>query len=84
MAGRSSPVLTREMELRMAEAREKARIYAADISATLRGESAGSRSIPYSRNVSVRSRGFNCPNCGAPNDGERCEYCGTEFSRVRG
>ena len=22
---------------------------------------------------------FNCPNCGAPISGDRCEYCGTQF-----
>lgn len=22
---------------------------------------------------------FNCPNCGAPINNERCEYCGTQF-----
>lgn len=22
---------------------------------------------------------MNCPNCGAPMKGSRCEYCGTEF-----
>lgn len=22
---------------------------------------------------------FNCPNCGAPITGDRCEYCGTQF-----
>ena len=22
---------------------------------------------------------LNCPNCGAPIDGDKCEYCGTSF-----
>ena len=22
---------------------------------------------------------LNCPNCGAPIDGDKCEYCGTHF-----
>ena len=24
---------------------------------------------------------LNCPNCGAPTDGIRCEYCGSVFKR---
>lgn len=24
----------------------------------------------------------NCPNCGAPISGTRCEYCGTDFEPV--
>lgn len=23
---------------------------------------------------------YNCPNCGAPITGEKCEYCGTVFN----
>lgn len=26
---------------------------------------------------------MNCPNCGAPITGDKCEYCGTEFSQSR-
>ena len=24
---------------------------------------------------------YNCPNCGAPRTGDKCEYCGTVFRR---
>jgi len=27
----------------------------------------------------VKMSNFNCPNCGAPISGDRCEYCGTQF-----
>ena len=26
---------------------------------------------------------LNCPNCGAPITGPRCEYCGTAFEEVK-
>lgn len=26
----------------------------------------------------------NCPNCGAPKRGAKCEYCGTHFARYQG
>ena len=27
----------------------------------------------------VKQKQYNCPNCGAPVTGDRCEYCGTVF-----
>ena len=27
----------------------------------------------------VKMSNFNCPNCGAPISGDRCDYCGTQF-----
>ena len=27
----------------------------------------------------LKDRILNCPNCGAPINGEKCEYCGTRF-----
>ena len=30
----------------------------------------------------MRKEGANCPNCGAPMKGGRCEYCGTEMERT--
>ena len=31
------------------------------------------------RDASFYNPGLNCPNCGAPITGDRCEYCGTQF-----
>ena len=31
-------------------------------------------------NAVLRKREINCPNCGAPIRGSRCEYCGTVFA----
>lgn len=31
-------------------------------------------------NAVLRKREINCPNCGAPITGSRCEYCGTVFA----
>lgn len=30
-----------------------------------------------------RKKSYNCPNCGAPITGPRCEYCGTWFEDMR-
>ena len=37
-------------------------------------------SIDYkARTTATRPRLLNCPNCGAPVTGQKCEYCGTRF-----
>lgn len=30
-----------------------------------------------------RKKSYNCPNCGAPVTGPRCEYCGTQFEKPK-
>ena len=30
-----------------------------------------------------RKKSYNCPNCGAPITGPRCEYCGTQFEKPK-